>query len=174
MTLLLLLSSVAMAQTYQEVVYLKNGSIIRGTIIEQVPERTIKIQTADGSVFVYQMSEVEKITKEIPAKPKIEESGGSFHWDTTQVYGGFVRGGIALSSGMYSGATLAVFEFLNSISVSKGIYIGAAIGYESVGSLELIPLTLATRVSLGSSNTQPYILANGGIELSAPGGFRNI
>ncbi len=48
----------------QEVVYLKNGSIIRGTIMEQVPGVSLKIQTADGSVFVYSMDEVEKITKE--------------------------------------------------------------------------------------------------------------
>lgn len=57
---------VANAQTTQEVVYLKNGSIIRGIIIEQVPNESLKIQTADGSLFVYKMDEVQKITKEIP------------------------------------------------------------------------------------------------------------
>src|SRR5690606_4050890 len=43
---------------------LKNGSIIRGIIIEQVPNKSIKIETADKSVFVYQMDEITKITKE--------------------------------------------------------------------------------------------------------------
>jgi len=47
----------------QDVVYLKDGSIIRGTIIEQVPNVSLKIKTGDGSVFVYQMDEVEKISK---------------------------------------------------------------------------------------------------------------
>lgn len=37
---------------------------VRGTIIEQVPNVSLKVQTADGSVFAYQISEVEKITKE--------------------------------------------------------------------------------------------------------------
>jgi len=37
-----------------DVVYLKNGSVITGSIIEQIPNETIKIQTRDGSVFVYQ------------------------------------------------------------------------------------------------------------------------
>ncbi len=50
----------------QDVVYLKNGSIIRGVIIEQIPEQSLKIRTADGSVFVYQMSEIERIRKEKP------------------------------------------------------------------------------------------------------------
>ena len=55
---------------YQDVVYLKNGSIIRGVIIEQIPNKSIKIETADKSVFVFQMDEIEKITKEIPPKTK--------------------------------------------------------------------------------------------------------
>jgi len=51
-------------QVLVDVVYLKNGSIIKGTIIEQVPGETIKLKTADGSIFVYNMSEIKKITKE--------------------------------------------------------------------------------------------------------------
>lgn len=54
----------AAAQQWVEVVYLKNGGVIRGTVIEQIPNETIKIQTADGSVFVYKIDEVEKIAKE--------------------------------------------------------------------------------------------------------------
>jgi hypothetical protein len=47
-----------------DVVYLKNGSIIRGEIIEQIPDKSIKLQTADGNIFVYNFSDIEKITKE--------------------------------------------------------------------------------------------------------------
>lgn len=52
----------------QDVLYLKNGSVIRGVIIEQIPGQSVKIRTADGSVFVYQMSEIERIAKEEPGK----------------------------------------------------------------------------------------------------------
>jgi hypothetical protein len=48
----------------EEVVYLKNGSIIHGTIIEQIPNESLKVKTKDGSVFVYKMTEVDKLTKE--------------------------------------------------------------------------------------------------------------
>ena len=51
-------------QDFQEVVYLKNGSILRGTIIEQIPNQSLKIQLNDGSVFMYEIDMVEKITKE--------------------------------------------------------------------------------------------------------------
>lgn len=50
---------------YIDVVYLKNGSIIRGIIIEQTPNVSLKIQTKDGSVFVYNIEDVEKMTKEL-------------------------------------------------------------------------------------------------------------
>ena len=58
------LVSYASAQQYQDVVYLKNGSIIRGIIIEQIPGDSLKIQTTGGSIFVFKMSEVLKIAKE--------------------------------------------------------------------------------------------------------------
>ena len=58
-----LITTVSFGQSnYQDVVYLKNGSIIRGVIIEQVPNKSIKIETADRNVFVYLMDEIEKIT----------------------------------------------------------------------------------------------------------------
>jgi hypothetical protein len=47
-----------------DVVYLKNGSIIRGRIMEQIPNVSLKIETRDGSLFVYKFDEVEKITRE--------------------------------------------------------------------------------------------------------------
>lgn len=62
---------------YQDVVYLKNGSIIRGILIEQVPNKSIKVETADGSVFVYQIDDVEKITKERPVRNRTGLMGDS-------------------------------------------------------------------------------------------------
>ena len=48
----------------QDVVSLKNGSIIRGEIVEMISGETVKIITADGSVFVYPFADVEKFSKE--------------------------------------------------------------------------------------------------------------
>jgi hypothetical protein len=47
-----------------DIVYLKNGSIIKGVIIEQVPNVSLKIETRDGSIFVYKFEEIEKIARE--------------------------------------------------------------------------------------------------------------
>ena len=63
---LVLISGSAFSQSniIQDVVYLKNGSIIRGKIIEFIPQQHVKIETIGKNVFVYKMEEVEKITEE--------------------------------------------------------------------------------------------------------------
>ncbi|HNW90716.1 MAG TPA: hypothetical protein PKN48_13730 [Bacteroidales bacterium] len=48
----------------QDVVYLKNGSIIRGKITEKINKKSLKIQTADSNVFAYNFNEVSDIKKE--------------------------------------------------------------------------------------------------------------
>lgn len=59
-----LFSCIIYAQQARDVIHLKNGSVIRGIITEMKPSENIKIQMADGSVFVYKMSEVLKMEKE--------------------------------------------------------------------------------------------------------------
>ena len=46
-----------------DTIFLKNGSVLKGIIIEQQPNIQIKIKTKDGSLFVYKIDEIEKITK---------------------------------------------------------------------------------------------------------------
>jgi hypothetical protein len=60
----LLISANVFAAEYQDVVYLKNGSIIKGLITEQIPGETVTIETNDGNVFVYKYKEVKKFSKE--------------------------------------------------------------------------------------------------------------
>lgn len=61
----LLFAVKAMAQEgMEDVVYLKNGNIYRGIIIEQVPGQTMKVQTIGGNVFTVEIAEIAKITKE--------------------------------------------------------------------------------------------------------------
>jgi len=62
--ILLLLINKAYSQQYEDVVYLKDGSIIRGMIIEQIPNISIKIETKGNKVFEFKMDEIEKIKKE--------------------------------------------------------------------------------------------------------------
>ena len=63
--------SISSAQGQVDVVYLKDGSKIVGTIVELVPERSVKVRMRDGSETVFLLEKVERITKEAdPAGPK--------------------------------------------------------------------------------------------------------
>jgi len=48
-----------------QVVYLKNGSIIRGTIIDLKKDTMVKIRTVGRNVWVFQYSEILKISSEV-------------------------------------------------------------------------------------------------------------
>ena len=82
-TLAILLWTVAvMAQHYEEVVYLKNGSRIKGKVVEMTSEQ-VKVEIYDGSVFVYKLDEIEKVIKETTnSKPKPLHKKPIFYWKT--------------------------------------------------------------------------------------------
>lgn len=94
-----LMGQFAYSQKQQEIVYLKNGSVIRGTVIEQVPNKSIKVQTADGSIFVYQMNEVEKMTKE--TSKNTSGTISVFQDSNITGYRGFVDFGYTVGLGDY-------------------------------------------------------------------------
>lgn len=61
--LLICFATTALAQDGISLLYLEDGSIIRGEILELRPNDTVKIQTRDGSIFVYDFAEVKKIER---------------------------------------------------------------------------------------------------------------
>ena len=75
-TLIALLVIVATAFAADiNIVYLKNGNKVRGEIIEQIPDKSVKLATADGSIFVFDMNDIEKITRVKPVESNSENTG---------------------------------------------------------------------------------------------------
>ena len=73
-------------------VYSENGNIIKGVVIEPIFDASIKIETDDGTIFAYQMSEIEKIEKIKKGKyinPVVGTMwsilGGSVWWITANI-----------------------------------------------------------------------------------------
>jgi len=60
--------------SWADVVYLKDGSVIKGKVIGGITGETCKIETADGSVFVFPMDKVERVKLEGEKKPEEEAS----------------------------------------------------------------------------------------------------
>lgn len=68
-----LITTLIYSQNKIDVVYLKNGSIVKGNIVKIVPKKDIKLTTENGSIFIFKMSDIDKIEKEKrnPVKEKI-------------------------------------------------------------------------------------------------------
>ncbi|WP_075558902.1 hypothetical protein [Parabacteroides timonensis] len=161
----------------QEVVYLKNGSMIRGTIIEQVVGRSLKIQTADGSIFVYRMDEVEKITKESRIQTKRTTSALAPAGDITG-YRGFVDFGFTKGLGD-SGADRLELTTSHGRQFTPYFFTGIGVGIHyymdmwwNGENIPFIPLFLDLRGNLMQGSIVPFIGLKGGYTFVADGEFR--
>src|SRR5690242_10935293 len=82
LVLTVLMGGLASAALALDTVYLKDGSVIHGTITEEVPGKSIKIETKDGNIFVYKMKSVAKITHSSAAQS--EDQGDEQQMDDSQ------------------------------------------------------------------------------------------
>lgn len=150
-------STYGMAQnSYTEVVYLKNGSIIRGVVVEQVPNVSLKIKTADGSIFAYPMAEVEKITKE-------ENTAiNSYRYkkqvkNTLRGYKGFVDAGYLFDvsdndANKFEIATSHGYQFNNYFFVGGGL----AVDYYTDLELTSVPVFANFRANFINNKVTPF------------------
>lgn len=144
-------SLIAFSQNnFRDVVYLKNGSIIKGTVTEIVPDKHIKIATADGSIFVYVMAEIDKMSKEEVAYSRQQRISERVNYSHPTAQGSFfISGSTNLGyasikdefsySDVSDGeefkrtADLKKFNFNPSVGwfVLDGLAIGLSINYKS-------------------------------------------
>lgn len=110
--------------------------MIKGLIIEQVPNESIKIQTKDGSIFAFQIDSVEKMTKEIIAN-SVSTKKVEYAWKTTPRYRGFVGGGCTWTLRHPDWGYASVYTS-HGIQINPYIYAGGGIegiGFNSGGGL---------------------------------------
>ena len=158
----------------QDVVYLKNGSVIRGMVTEMIPGQTIKIQTTDGSLFVYKMEEVDKVIKESIAKKTSDHLGidareGSFFHG--------VEAGIQLGVGPY-GVHRIKADYTYNYTVLPMLSVGAGTGIryffdnkKTHGDAALVPVFITANIHGKSNILGPYFALAGGYTMNASDEF---
>jgi hypothetical protein len=166
----------------EDVVYLKNGSIIRGIIIEQVPNQSIKIQTKDRNVFVFKYDEIEKITKEnLPAdnsnnNSKVTDFKKSGFINLTEI--NYCPGISDLQVGNYTVKDQYYcfgFKTVNGYQVNEHLSLGIGIGLEQcrIGVLKnatLLPITFDARATILTGRVSPVFTVNTGYTI----GFNDV
>ena len=140
----------AFSQKSKDAVYLKNGSIIYGKLLE-ISDNVYKIQTSDGSLFNFSSDEVEKFVKETPRFESRKTSGPGFA----------LEGGLLVGS--QSSEVSAPFSFniiLNLTSSTKNIF-GIGSGVEFLGST-FSPVFIEVKRLLNDKKTAPFVFMRGG------------
>lgn len=107
-------------QTIVDVIYLKNGIIVRGQIIESIQNDSVKIKILDDSVLVFKNQDIEKIAKEpfnkkkqIDLKSPQTAACLSFVYPGLgQFYNGEIKKGIIQASLSLVGAVTYLWGFL--------------------------------------------------------------
>lgn len=61
---LLILCQILFGIDYVDVIYLKNGDVAKGIIIENVPNDYVKLESSGGTLLTFKYSEIEKFAKE--------------------------------------------------------------------------------------------------------------
>ncbi|MBL4625458.1 MAG: hypothetical protein JKY42_10010 [Flavobacteriales bacterium] len=141
--ILLLLSNSAVAQKNKDALYLKNGSIIRGTIILPADSTKIGIELKDHSFALYNNDEVEATKK--------------------GVYGAKSNGfSIKLNMCLYGGSQLSSgTKIQGGYKFKDKFYLGVGSGIEGFEQ-RYIPLFIETRFNISTRATLPYIFFYGG------------
>jgi hypothetical protein len=141
-------------------VYLKNGSVIRGSVTEIEPADHVKIRDLCGNTWYYSISQVEKITSEPYLLPEERRRPAGFE-------SGFVNltsmGFLAGSSGNAQAAPFTIL-MVNGWRNSIGLFTGAGIGIEFLTSTYM-PLFLDVRYDLSGGDVVPYVVAKGGYSI---------
>jgi hypothetical protein len=138
LTLLVLPWSV-IAQRSVDVVYLKNGSIIKGNLVPSDNTETVKIETCCGNIFVFWNEEI--IRTEINSQPDaryIIKKRGYFNFTST---------GILLGSS--TNERKAPFSLLSEhdYRINRYVATGFVIGYELLQE-PVVPLAVSVKVFL--------------------------
>lgn len=161
----LLLTTMGAVMMAHDVVYLKNGSIIKGSVVEVIPNGSVKIQTQDGSLFVFDMSEVDRIVNE--EKTQSEEQEDNSEDYLKRGFRGFVDLGIHGGFGDAEDNLLLMSSFTAGYQINRFLFVGAGCSptltlydneyYDEVETGFILPIYGAIRFDFVNAKVSPFL-----------------
>lgn len=165
----MLLGVSAFAQTTQDIIFLKNGTVVKGSIIEQILGQSVKLKTASGDIISYKMDDVERFEKDATSKASVNFSTIPQSQTKKSVYISASLGlNTSLASGfndMYnSGVSFKIAAFgKDGFGISTGyIAYGGKGNYEDCN-FSAIPILLYWQDMMGKKDTKLKFYFDGGI-----------
>lgn len=154
--LLLLLPLLAEAQrrNAQDVVYLLNGGIMRGRILEITDTNKVVLETEEKNVFVFERIEVQQIAREPkPIQVAFKENGFINYTEIGVMSGRSSPANSAMPGFYHNSITLQTF---NGHQFSPAFQLGVTTGIEWHASIALLPISLGVKGDLWRRKVSPY------------------
>jgi hypothetical protein len=144
----------------RDVVYLKNGSILRGTILLADSVHYIKLKTPDRNVWVIEKEKIDNIVVR-PSKIPIPQKSGYFNLTEMGVLVG--------NSANYKKNPFTLMN-INSWKFENGFSTGIGVGVEFFNETYL-PVVADFRYYLRKSGAIPYVSLQGGYSIPLGGTY---
>jgi hypothetical protein len=138
------------AQRAKDALYLKNGSIIYGKLFE-ISDNKYRIQTSDGSMFIFPSDEVDKFLKESPRFDGRKTSGAGF----------VLEAGVLAGSQDSELSAPFSFNIIANYTVGTKNIIGIGSGIEFLNST-FAPVFLEYKLLFNDRKAAPFIFFRGG------------
>ena len=167
LAVMLIVSMSVFSRTSPETVYLKNGSIINGEIIEYQPDKQVKILTADNSVFVCNVEDIEKVTR-VSTDVLAGKNSTSGYFGPQKGYRFFFA-----ADQMIGDMTGFKFTTTHGVQFNNKIFLGGGIGFciadDDMESYLAIPVYADFRFDILNKKTTPFIEARAGVAFAIEG-----
>jgi len=160
--LLLLSLSPVLAQRMQDVLSLKNGWILRGTL-RPLPGDSVELETPDRQVFRFAQAEVRQTTQERATTPGVRYKKRGFQHYTE-------LGPLAISNRASNGTTTSAFSLqtVNGYRFSPAAFVGLGAGVDLFAVQTFVPVFVSFRSDLTSQGTRiPFLFFDGGYSFNA-------
>jgi hypothetical protein len=159
LTLLIVIGFSLSAQRTKDVLYLKNGSMVYGKLVE-IKDDQYKMQTAEGSIFIFKTDEVERFAKESPNYDGRKKSG----------FGFALEAGLLVGSQETEYQSPFSFNALAGATIQTRNVLSFGSGVEFIGK-PYMPLFLEYKYIFTEKKTAPFIFlrAGGLVQVSTTG-----
>jgi hypothetical protein len=146
-----------------DVLYLKNGSIYRGKIVDK-NEKTVKLETYDKNMYAVQILDIQEIKSEKSLKKPVilYKERGYVHY--TEL------GPLAGSNRASNGVTTSAFSFqtVNGYKFNQYLFTGIGIGADLYAVQTFVPIVLSVRGDFTKKgNKIPFYFVEGGYSINA-------
>lgn len=150
------------AQNYVDIIYTKSGSIVKGVIIETIPNVSYKIKTADGNIFVFKIEEIDKIEKQETAGKKAKTEPALMK---RSGFSSIEEIGATLILNEKDNTTLFALHSINGYLFNPHLFAGVGVGVEANDVTAVIPIYAELRAYVSKGKVSPYFAAGGGYGL---------